>query len=108
MLLNHLDELIKCYSEALIDTLCDLNFAGPIPTHKQILREIERKSDHGLATLLCIAPLLSIEQLEYASTEMVVSNDAKYVEIRHTVFSHPAYKQLLIEILPKFIEKGLL
>lgn len=94
------------YHSTLASTLNKFNFTGHIPSLKEVRNEIYDKSDHGIATLLCISPLLEIENIEYADTEMAVSMDEKYIQIRDIVFSNGNYQKLLISILPKFIESG--
>lgn len=94
------------YHCTLVDSLIKFNFTGNVPTITDIWTDINKTIDHGIATLCCIAPLLAIENIEYADTEMVVSMDEKYVKIRDIVFSNPHYQNLLILNLPKFIENG--
>lgn len=83
-----------------------LNFKNKIPSLNDIKKEIHSKGDHGLATLLCITPILVMENKEYADAETIISNDEKFIEIRDIIFSNPEYIKLLIENLSEFVKNG--
>jgi Ecdysteroid kinase-like family len=101
---NHIDDLIKFYSEELAAALSKLNYPK-IPTYEVIRGEFARKADQGLIALCSIVPVMMIDNPDHANPENFIADGDGAAAIRRDVYGNPAFVEVLRFLLPKLAEK---
>lgn len=62
----------------------------------------------GLVCLFSVVAVQMIENPEHANPENLVSDSEEAREVRRIVYGNPKYVEVLKEMLPKIIKKGVL
>jgi hypothetical protein len=62
----------------------------------------------GLVCLFSVVPVQMIENPEHANPENLVSDSEEAQEVRRVVYANPKYVELLKDMLPKILKKGVL
>jgi Ecdysteroid kinase-like family len=104
---KHFDELISFYHEQLSLTLKKLNYSK-IPSLNDVHYEVKNKAQQGLISLLSVVAIQMIENPEHANPENLVTDSDEAQAIRREVYGNPRYVELLKQMLPKIIDRGIL
>lgn len=62
----------------------------------------------GLICLLSVVPVQMIENTEHANPEHFLAESEEAKKIRRIVYANPKYVNLLKEMIPKILKKGVL
>lgn len=99
--------MIAFYHEKLVSTMKQLKYTK-IPSLDDIHEEVRSKAHQGLVCLFSVAAVLLIENPEHANPENFLTDSGEAQVIRREVYGNPRYVELLKEMIPKIIARGVL
>ncbi len=102
---NHYDELLTIYHDSLERALNQLYY-DKIPSLDDVKYEVKSKMHQALIALFSVVPVQMIENPEHANPENFLGDTAEAQAVRKVVYGNPKYIELLKEMIPKIIKRG--
>jgi aminoglycoside phosphotransferase (APT) family kinase protein len=104
---SHFEHFIKIYHDSLVDILKRLNYAGRIPSLKELYIDAIDRSFLALWNGFAMLPSCLIENVEESSSDNLIGNDAKGKLYKEKLYNNDRYRVHMIELLTYFNNRGL-